>query len=419
MNKQNTALLYRYGRERCFIWIAKICIVGVILFLGGLITSIVWKGWHGFLSSEVQIEIMLDPNIIGIQGEKTSLSYQKLIKNTLREKFPEATSRAEKKQIYSIISAGAGVLLQEKVQDDLKNIGKPIIVWLPAGAIAASYFKGATNVASLQEKKIPAIHIQRLEKLKQTGKTRNSFNYNFFISADSRNPEMAGIGNALRGSFYTLLITFFIAFPTGTLTAVYLELFAPRAKWCRWWLDFLEININNLAAVPSIIFGLLGLAIFINIFHLPRSSPLLGGVVLALMTLPTIIIVARAALKSVPPSLLAVALSLGATRMQGVLHHVLPAAMPGILTGTIIGMAQALGETAPLLMLGMVAFIANAPESITDAATVLPVQIFLWASSPESGFAERTSMAIIILLFFLVIMNAVAVFLRHRLEIKW
>ena len=419
MNKHNIAILNRYGRERCFIWLAKTCIIAVIVFLGGLIASIVWKGWYGFLSSEVQINIMLDPNIIGVQGEKTSLSYQRLIKNTLRAKFPEAKSRAEKKQIYSIISAGAGIRLQQIVQNNLQNIGQTITVWLPAGAVASAYFKGASSVESLQKKKIPSIHIERLEELKQSGKTRNSFNYKFFTSADSRNPEMAGIGNALLGSFYTLLITFLIAFPTGTLAAVYLELFAPRAKWCRGWLNFIEININNLAAVPSIIFGLLGLAVFINIFHLPRSSPLLGGLVLALMTLPTIVIVARSALKSVPPSLLAVALSLGATRMQGVLHHVLPAAMPGILTGTIIGMAQALGETAPLLMIGMVAFIANAPESVTDAATVLPVQIFLWASSPESGFAERTSMAIIVLLLFLIIMNMTAIFLRQRLEIKW
>ena len=230
---------------------------------------------------------------------------------------------------------------------------------------------------------------------------------------------MAGIGGALRGSFFTLLLAFVISFPAGALAAVYLELFAPRGGRRGKWLDFVEININNLAAVPSVIFGLLGLAVLINIIGLPRSSSWAGGLVLSLMTLPTIIIASRAALKAVPPSLLAAALSLGATRMQGVFHHVLPAAMPGILTGAIIGMAQALGETAPLLMIGMAAFLADAPEGFADAATALPVQIFLWADSPERGFAERTATAILVLLGFLVAMNAAAVWLRRRLETKW
>ena len=208
------------------------------------------------------------------------------------------------------------------------------------------------------------------------------------------------------------MLAFLFSFPIGVLSAVYLELFAPRNRW----LDFVEININNLAAVPSIIFGLLGLAIFINVFQMPRSSPLVGGLVLALMTLPTIIIAARASLKAVPYSYLSGAMALGATKMQGVFHHVLPSAMPGILTGTIIGMAGALGETAPLLMIGMVAFITEMPTHITDAATALPVQIFLWADNPERGYVERTAAAIIVLLIFLGVMNTAAVLMRRRLE---
>ena len=252
-------------------------------------------------------------------------------------------------------------------------------------------------------------------RLRNRGGVGRDLIFRFFTAADSRNPELAGIGGALRGSLFTLMLTFLFSFPLAIFAAVYLEMFAPRNRW----FDFLEININNLAAVPSVIFGLLGLAVFINIFNLPRSSSLVGGLVLSLMTLPTMIIAARAALKSAPPSLLAAALSLGATKMQGVFHHVLPAAMPGMLTGAIIGMAQALGETAPLLMIGMVAFIAEAPDGIAEAATALPVQIFLWADSPERGFAEKTASAIVALLFFLVIMNAAAVWLRRRLEIKW
>ena len=225
---------------------------------------------------------------------------------------------------------------------------------------------------------------------------------------------MAGIKVALYGSFFTLLVTFFIAFPIGVSAAVYLEEFAPRNRLT----DLIEININNLAAVPSIVFGLLGLAVFINFFELPRSAPLVGGIVLSLMTLPTIIITSRAAIQSVSPSIREAALGVGASKLQTVFHHVLPVAMPGILTGSIIGMAQALGESAPLLMIGMVAFIMDAPTGITDPATVLPVQIYLWADSPERGFTEKTSAAIMVLMGFLIVMNALAIYLRKRFELK-
>lgn len=422
MKQANRKLKRRYIRERIFILTAMICILGTMLFLAGLMGSIFWKGWRGFLHSEVQLEITLDPVVIGADGQGSALRYQRLIKTALRTMFPDAENRTDKKLLHGIASNGAGVKLREMVLGDhdyLNDTNKTVSVWLPAGSSAAAYFKGAEDVKSLRQQQIPESHIRRLQLLQQDNKTRVSFHHRFFTAADSRNPEMAGIGGALLGSFYTLLLAFLISFPTGTLASVYLEMFAPSGRKHRWWLDLLEININNLAAVPSIIFGLLGLAIFINVFHLPRSTPLVGGLVLALMTLPTIIIVARSALRSVPPSLLAASLSLGSTRMQGVFHHVLPAAMPGILTGTIIGMAQALGETAPLLMIGMVAFIANTPEGISDAATALPVQIFLWADSPERGFAELTSTTIIVLLGFLLLINASAIFLRQRLEIKW
>ena len=254
-----------------------------------------------------------------------------------------------------------------------------------------------------------------LDTLAAEGRVEQQFNTAFFTAGDSREPELAGIAGAVVGSFYTLLVTLALAFPIGVASAVYLEEFAPKNRWT----DLVEVNVNNLAAVPSIIFGLLGLAVFINVFGLPRSSPLTGGLVLALMTLPTLIIAARATLKSVPPSIRDAARAMGASRVQTVTHHVLPLAMPGMLTGTIIGMAQALGETAPLLMIGMVAFIADVPGGPLDPATVLPVQIYLWADSPERAFVERTAAAILVLLVFLIVMNALAVVLRKRFERRW
>ena len=247
------------------------------------------------------------------------------------------------------------------------------------------------------------------------GVIKKRFNMSFMGQGDSRNPEEAGILGALIGSILTLLITLLLSFPIGVLTAVYLEEFAPNNKFTY----FIEININNLAAVPSIVFGLLGLAIFLNFFELPRSIPLTGGMVLTLMTLPTVIISSRASLKAVPPSIREAALGLGASKLQAVFNHVVPSAAPGMFTGTIIGMARALGETAPLLLMGMVAFIVEIPTSIFDPATVLPAQIYLWADSPERGFVEKTSAAIIVLVVFLIIMNSLAIWLRRKFEVRW
>jgi len=254
-----------------------------------------------------------------------------------------------------------------------------------------------------------------LLSLQAQGRVKKQFNTTFFTAGDSREPELAGIWGATKGSFYALLVTLLLSFPTGVAAAIYLEEFAPQNRWT----DLIEVNINNLAAVPSIVFGLLGLAMFINFFGLPRSAPLVGGLVLTLMTLPTIIIASRAALKSVPPSIREAALGVGASRVQSVFYHVLPLAMPGMLTGAIIGMARALGESAPLLMIGMVAFIVDIPQGFFDPSTVLPVQIYLWADSPERAFVERTSAATMVLLAFLIAMNTLAVILRKRFERRW
>ena len=254
-----------------------------------------------------------------------------------------------------------------------------------------------------------------LEKLRDTGLVENVFNWRFFTRGDSREPELAGLLGGLIGSALTMLVTLLICLPLGVGAAIYLEEFAPKNRFT----DLIEVNINNLAAVPSIVFGLLGLAVFLNFFGMPRSAPLVGGLVLALLVLPTIIIASRAALKAVPPSIREAALGVGASHQQAVFHHVLPLAMPGILTGTIIGMAHALGESAPLLMIGMVAFIVDVPTGVTDAATVLPVQIFTWSDLPEPLFQAKTAAAIMVLLLFLFVMNGLAVVLRKTFERRW
>lgn len=313
-----------------------------------------------------------------------------------------------------LVSINGGIVKLTAVSTD----GADGIVLVPLRNEAAAA-SGAWSVSAYatpeSDRRINDKIIAWVMTLQDQGRIENRFNVSFFQTGASTAPESAGIWSAAVGSFLTLLVTLALSFPIGVMAAIYLEEFAPKNRWT----DLIEVNINNLAAVPSIIFGLLGLAVFLNFFGLPRSAPVVGGMVLALMTLPTIIIASRAALKSVPPSIRQAALGMGASRIQTVTHHVLPLAMPGILTGTIIGMAQALGETAPLLMIGMVAFVADIPGGFTDSATVLPVQIYLWADSPERAFVAKTSAAIMVLLAFLILMNALAVLLRKRFERRW
>ena len=310
----------------------------------------------------------------------------------------------------------ADLTLRDLVLANPDIIGTTQRVWVKSSSDIDSFNKGQIPRDVVEsDRRVKDNQIVWFDALDNDDRVRRSFNTTLFSAGDSREPEQAGIWGAVVGSFLTLIVTLALSFPVGVMAAVYLESFAPKNRWT----DLIEVNINNLAAVPSIVFGLLGLAVFLNFFGFPRSAPLVGGMVLALMTLPTIIIAARAALKAVPPSIREAALGMGASRLQVITHHVLPLAMPGILTGTIIGMAQALGETAPLLMIGMVAFIVDVPGSFTDAATVLPVQIYLWADSPERAFVERTSAAIMVLLAFLIAMNLIAVMLRKKFERRW
>ena len=322
----------------------------------------------------------------------------------------------KKRLLARIISSGADATLRDRVLENPALIGTTQTVWVKSSDDIDRLVKGDVDrTAAVADRRVSDKEIAWIDALTAEDRIETRFNVSFFTSGDSREPEQAGIWGAVVGSFLTLSVTLLLSFPIGVLAAVYLEEFAPQNRWT----DLIEVNINNLAAVPSIVFGLLGLAVFLNFFGFPRSAPLVGGMVLALMTLPTIIIATRAALKAVPPSIREAALAIGASDLQVVSHHVLPLAMPGILTGAIIGMAQALGESAPLLMIGMVAFIVDIPGGITDPATVLPVQIFLWADSPERAFVAKTSAAIMVLLGFLVFMNALAVLLRRQFERRW
>lgn len=414
------SLKKRYARERRFQWYGRLAVLAGFVFLFVLLADIVVKGSPAFTQHYLKIPVYFDPELLAVSPQSPveelgAADYGALVKASLREVFPDVTSRSDKKRLYRLVSIGAEYDLRDRVLENPGLIGSTKEIWLLAHSEAGSYLKGQVSAKMPEsERKVKDLQMSWLDELRADGLTESRFNTNFFTAGDSREPELAGIKAALYGSLFTLLVTFCLAFPVGVMSAIYLEEFAPRNRLT----DLIEININNLAAVPSIVFGLLGLAVFINFFEFPRSAPLVGGMVLALMTLPTIIITSRAALQAVPPSIQEAALGVGASKLQTILHHVLPVAMPGILTGSIIGMAQALGETAPLLMIGMVAFIMEVPGGVTDPSTVLPVQIFLWADSPERGFTEKTSAAIMVLMGFLILMNALAVYLRKRFELK-
>lgn len=411
----------RYRKEKYFKGIALAALLTALAMLAILFLTIIGNGYTAFWQTYIRLPIHFDAAILDPQGMRdhdvlSHANYSLLVKQAMRNLFPEVSGRRKRRDLYALVSPGAAFQLRDMLLRDVSLLGTSQEVWLPANDDVDMLIKGYIKAENSNGHiRIKDNQIAWSDRLIAQGRLEKKFNVAFFINGDSREPELAGIWGAVVGSAYTILVTLLLSFPLGVATAVYLEDFAPQNIWT----DIIEVNINNLAAVPSIVFGLLGLAVFLNFFDLPRSAPVVGGLVLTLMTLPTIIIAARASLKSVPPSIREAAYGVGASELQSVTHHTLPLAMPGILTGTIIGMAQALGETAPLLMIGMVAFIVDIPRGVFDAATVLPVQIYLWADSPERAFIERTSAAIMVLLAFLVAMNAVAVYLRHKFETRW
>ena len=402
----------RARAETRFKWFGRIAIGVSLTFLFVMVGSIILKGKGALVSSDVAITVGLGPDTVD-PSDIQATRFDALMKKSLREMFPEVTSRKDKKKLYGLLSVDMGFELRDQILQNPKLLGQPQKLWFTASDDVDLFLKGSVNrTVSEDDRRISDMEISWIDSLSEAGDTRSQFNTKFFTNGDSREPELAGILSALIGSILTLLVCFVVSFPVAILAAIYLEEFAPKNKLSA----FIEVNINNLAAVPSIVFGLLGLAVLLNVFGLPRSTPLVGGLVLSLMTLPTIIIAARAALRAVPPSIREAALGMGASPVQATFHHVAPLALPGILTGTIVGMAQALGETAPLLMIGMVAFIADVPSSIVEPATALPVQIFLWADASERAFVEKTSAAIIVLLVFLVVMNLLAIYLRKKFE---
>lgn len=417
----SASLKNRYAAEKRFRAYGIAAIVFAMLCLATLFITIIGTGLPAFTQTMIRLEVTLYPQDIDPEGSRdpavlSQANYRKVIQQAVLDLFPQVTSRRDKRALMALISPGATFDVRREVMADPSIIGHRVELLVHASDDADQLEKGHID-ANLpeSERRLSNQQIEWFERLKERDLVVTRFNTTLFTNGDSRSPELAGIRGALMGSLFTMLVTLVLSFPLAVGAALYLEEFAPKNKWTQ----LIEVNINNLAAVPSIVFGLLGLAVFLNFFGMPRSAPLVGGLVLTLMTLPTIIIASRAALKSVPPSIREAALGVGASKVQTVFHHVLPLALPGMLTGTIIGMAQALGETAPLLMIGMIAFIVDIPSGPLDPATVMPVQIYLWSDLPERAFVERASAAIMVLLGFLVIMNALAVLLRKRFEKKW
>ncbi len=404
----------RRRRERVFRRAGQASLLFAAAMLAFLLWSIASTGWQAFRQTVVRVPVDFGAVAVDATSPEAlrAVNTRALVMKGLQSLFPEVRSRADLRQLQGMLSVAAPDALRDWLAAN-PGLGQGRQeVWLPAADAIDQFHKhGAAAAPQLRP-----LHFTALRTLQELGRVRFRLNTTFFTASDSREPEVAGILGSLVGSLLTLAVAFAIAFPLGVAAAVYLEEFATRKSR---WKDLIEVNINNLAAVPSIVYGLLGLAVFLTFFGLPRSTALVGGLVLGLMTLPIIIIATRAALKAVPDSIRQAAQGLGASPVQTVFHHVVPCAMPGILTGTIIGMAHALGETAPLLLIGMVAFMADVPQGLFDPATVLPVQIYLWGDSPERGFVEKTSAAILALMVFLVAMNALAIYLRRKLEKQW
>lgn len=410
----------RYRRERRFQMYGKIAIGSALVFLVLFMANILQKGIPGFFQHYVTLEVDLDRELLDPMGDASVDSlFAGNPRRVMQLAIYEATgaeSRADQRAAFKLVSTGATNRLRDMILEDPSVLGTRMSIQFAVDDDADSYLRGfITKATEERRRRVKDNQMEMIDRLQAEGRIEYKLSDYIFTGSDSRNPELAGIKGAVIGSLLTLAVCLSLAFPIGVAAAVYLEEFAPKNRIT----DVIEVNINNLAAVPSVVYGILGAAVFINVFGFQRSWPIVGGFVLALMTLPTIIISSRAALKAVPPSIRDAALGMGASRVQVVTHHVLPLALPGMLTGTIIGMAQALGETAPLLMIGMVAFVVDAPSGIFSPSTALPVQIYMWADSAERMFVAKTSAAIIALLSFLVVMNAAAVVLRKKFERRW
>jgi len=418
----------RHRRNRRFRQLGFSGVLLALTILAVLLGGITLKGIDGFRQTQISLTVDLNAEYFSkvtheaietntVDAELLrKANYGKMVRTALMDLFPDVTKRRDIRKLNRLVSVGAKNQLRMMVMEQPSLIGSTVQIWAPVNADVDSFVKGGMVVEGAEsDRRLADLQVEWIRSLEQTDNIRTILSSSFFDSGDSREPELAGVWGAVVGSALTLLVTLLVSLPLGVAAAIYLEEFASKGRWSGW----IEVNINNLAAVPSIVYGLLGLAIFLNFFDLPRSAPVVGGLTLAMMTLPTIIIAGRVALAAVPSSIRDAATGLGASKTQVTFDHILPLALPGILTGSIIGMARALGETAPLLMIGMVAFVVDVPGSFSEPATVLPVQVFLWADRPEPAFIEKASAAILVLLGFLLVMNGVAIYLRDKFEKKW
>ena len=407
----------RHAQETRFRWYGRLAIVLALSFLAILLGRIVLQGYTTFIDYQMSVPVYVDPAKVDkgdIAGANFDLLVAEAVLAKLGEKDDDVGEASGK--VMELVSNDLGFQLLKQVRADPSIIGKTVTLKGPVRADASLYYKGEMKRSTTEgDRKLDDRQLAWLDKLKKLGMVTSGFNMGFLTRSDSTEPEQAGVLGAVVGSALMLIVTAALAVPIGMLAACYLEEFAPKNRWT----DLIEVNINNLAAVPSIVYGLLGLAVFINWLAVPRSSPLVGGLVMALMALPTVIIATRSSLKAVPPSIREAALGVGASKTQTVFHHVLPLAMPGVMTGAILSLAHALGETAPLLMIGMISFVPGVPAGFTAAATVLPVQVFIWENASERAFHERTAAAIMVLLVFMILMNLAAILLRRRFERRW
>jgi phosphate transport system permease protein len=407
----------RLRAEKRFRFYGILALAFAVIVLIGVVATLTHRGYTGFVQTQITLPVTFDASIIGLEsGQEIKTlpisGFNRLAQQSIKILFPEVTDAAAQRQLLNLISSNNGLALKNYLLAHSDALGKTVELPLVASSNADLYYKGKTTES---DRRLNEEQVAWITKLAHDGRMRTAFNTVFFTQGDSRSPEQAGFLGAIVGSLLTLTVCLLLVFPLGVMTAVYLEEFARK----NIFVDFIEVNINNLAAVPSIVFGLLGLAVYINVLGMPRSAPLVGGLTLALMILPVLIISTRTALAAIPGSIRDAARALGASPVQVVWHHVLPLAMPGIMTGTILGMARAIGETAPLLMIGMVAFVADVPSGFTSAATAMPVQIYLWASSAEAGFVEKTAAGILTLLVLLMALNALAIILRKKFEVRW
>jgi len=411
----------RYNAERRFQWYGKIAIGLALTFLAVFMFQIFSKGYSAFQKTWIVTEVHYDKELLLIDAESPSkddlenadyydVAYKAM--TSLDPGLPEEEDR----QLIQMVSYKYEAEVKDLLLKNPDFLGKIVPIKLTASDDVDQVHKG-NYPRDIPEKnrRVNDYQLQIYDMLNERGDILSEFNISFFTSPDSREAELAGIASSFMGTVFSILVCLAFSFPVAVLAAIYLEEFAPKNKFT----DFIEVNINNLAAVPSIVFGLLGLGVLLAVFNLPRSTPLVGGITLSLMTLPTIIIAARASLKAVPPSIREAALAMGASNMQTTMHHTVPLSMPGTLSGTIIGLAQALGETAPLILIGMVAFVNTIPGTPVDPAASLPVQIYIWSESAERGFVEKVSACIMVLLAFLILMNLAAQIVRHKFEKKW